>query len=146
MNVLVSIDFSEVSEEQLAIVGRMARGMKRSIYLVHVAEPEPDFIGFEPGPDVVRDQLAEEFRDEHRKIQAMADRLRDDGIDATALLLQGSIVETVLEKADELDARMIVVGSHGHGAAYDLLVGSVSRGIIRGATVPVLVVPARKDA
>lgn len=146
MNVLVSIDFSEVSERQLEVVARMAKGMKRDVYLLHVAEPEPDFIGFQPGPDVVRDQVAEEFREEHRAIQAMADRLREDDIEATALLVQGSIVETVLEKADELDATMIVVGSHGHGAAYDLLVGSVSRGIIRGAKVPVLVVPARKGA
>jgi nucleotide-binding universal stress UspA family protein len=37
-----------------------------------------------------------------------------------------------------------VVGSHGHGAAYDLLVGSISAGIIRKAEVPVVVVPAEK--
>ena len=35
---------------------------------------------------------------------------------------------------------MIVVGSHGHGALYHLLLGSVSEGIIRKTTCPVLVV------
>lgn len=143
MNVLVPIDFSRVSERQLEVVARMAKGMKRRVYLLHVAEPEPDFVGFEPGPDVVRDQVADEYHREHRRLQALAEELREEGIDATALLVRGSIVETVLEKADELDASMIVVGSHGHGATYDLVVGSASAGVIRKAKVPVLVVPAR---
>jgi len=143
VNVLVPVDFSEVSGPQLEVVARMAKGMKRRVYLLHVAEPEPDFVGFEPGPDVVRGQVAEEYHRAHRRLQAMAEDLREEGIDATALLVRGSIVETVLAKADELDATMIVVGSHGHGATYDLVVGSVSAGVIRKANVPVLVVPAR---
>ncbi len=32
-------------------------------------------------------------------------------------------------------------GSHGHGAAYDMVVGSVSNGFIRESKRPVLVVP-----
>jgi nucleotide-binding universal stress UspA family protein len=34
-----------------------------------------------------------------------------------------------------------VVGSHGHGSLYNLLVGSVAEGVIRHAGVPVVVVP-----
>ncbi|MFQ5747681.1 MAG: universal stress protein [Gemmatimonadota bacterium] len=143
MSVLVSVDFSEVSEKQLEIVGRMYEDRSRKVYLLHVAEPDPDFVGFEAGPNVVRDQIAEVFHREHRQLQEMAERLRKRGADATALLVQGSIVETVLAEAERIGAALIVVGSHGHGATYDLLVGSVSQGIIRKAKVPVLVVPAR---
>ncbi|MGL5938967.1 MAG: universal stress protein, partial [Waterburya sp.] len=39
---------------------------------------------------------------------------------------------------------MIVLGSHGHGAVYRTLVGSVSEGIIHKASCPVLIVPAKK--
>jgi nucleotide-binding universal stress UspA family protein len=49
----------------------------------------------------------------------------------------------ILAQADQLQADLIVVGSHGHGATYDLLVGSISSGVIRKSKVPVLVVPAR---
>ena len=45
--------------------------------------------------------------------------------------------------ADELAADVIVVGSHGRGKLFDLVVGSVSAGVIRKSQVPVLVVPAR---
>lgn len=145
MNVVVAMDFSAVSEKQLKAIARLAHE-DRHIYLLHVAEPEPDFVGFEAGPDVVRDQMAEQFHREHEQIQAMAQRLRDEGRKATALLVQGPTVETILGQAARLDADLIVVGSHGHGAVFDMLVGSISSEVIRRSTVPVLVVPARDSA
>ena len=142
MNAVVALDFSAVSEQQLAVIGRLTR-QDRHIYLLHVAEPNPDFVGFDAGPDVVRDQMAEQFHREHEQIQAMAQLLRDDGHDATALLVQGPTVDTILAQAEKLDADLIVVGSHGHGAVFDMLVGSISAEVIRRSTIPVLVVPAR---
>jgi len=145
MNAVVAMDFSAVSEKQMKAIARLAHE-DRHFYLLHVAEPEPDFVGFETGPDVVRDQMAEQFHREHEQIQAMAQRLRDDGREATALLVQGPTVDTILGQAERLEADLIVVGSHGHGAVYDMLVGSISSEVIRRSTVPVLVVPARDPA
>jgi nucleotide-binding universal stress UspA family protein len=71
--------------------------------------------------------------------------LRQAGIDATALLIQGPIVETTLKEAERLKAEMLIVGSHGYGAVYDLLVGSISRGILKHSKIPVLVVPVQDD-
>jgi len=62
----------------------------------------------------------------------------------TALLLQGPTVETIISEAGRLPASLIVLGSHGHGRIYDVLVGSVSEGIVRASKVPVLLVPARR--
>ena len=142
MNALVAIDFSAVSEQQLAVVRRLAAA-DRHIFLIHVAEPEPDFVGFDTGPDVVRHQIAEEFQREHDEIQAMSKRLRDAGLEATAYLVQGPTVDTILRQAEKLEADLIVVGSHGHGAVFDMLVGSISSEVIRRSSIPVLVVPAR---
>ena len=63
------------------------------------------------------------------------------------LHIQGPIVEKILHEAGEQQADMIVIGSHGHGALYDLLVGTVTQGVIKSATCPVVVVPApaKKD-
>ena len=52
MSLLVALDFSDVTEEQLVIVARLA-APNRQIYLLHVAEPEPSFVGFDAGPDQV---------------------------------------------------------------------------------------------
>lgn len=145
MNILVALDLSEASERVLAAAKRVAEATGAAVTVLHCAEPDPDFIGYEAGPDVVRDQVAEEFRREHRAVQAHAELLRAAGIDATALLLQGPTVDTTLAEANKLGAELIVVGSHGHGALYDVLVGSYSQGILRKSPVPVLVVPTRRE-
>ena len=143
MKVLVAIDFSPVTERMMKAAERLGRATSAEVWLLHVAEPEPDFVGYDAGPGAVRDQVAAELHDEHRQIQALAGRLRDAGIEATALCVQGPIVDTVLEHADRLGADLIVTGSHGHGAVYHLLVGSISEGLVARSTRPVLVVPAR---
>jgi nucleotide-binding universal stress UspA family protein len=142
MSLLVALDFTDVTDAQILIVARLA-APNREIYLLHVAEPDPSFVGFDAGPDEVRDQVAREFHEEHARIQAMADRLREAGFDAKALLVQGPTVATILAEADKLNAEAIVVGSHGHGKLYDFAVGSVSSEVIRKSKVPVLVVPSK---
>ena len=142
MSLLVAVDFSAVADDQLEIVGRLARP-NREIYLLHVAEPDPSFVGYEAGPDEVRHDVAVEFQREHDELHALADRLREQGHEVTALMIQGPTVKTILEQADKLEAEVIVVGSHGRGKLFDVVVGSVSAGVIRKASVPVLVVPTR---
>jgi nucleotide-binding universal stress UspA family protein len=143
MSILVAVDLSPASEKVVKAAGRIAKLTGAAVYILHAAEPEPDFVGYDASPEVVRTQVAQEFRREHRSVQALAEKLRNDDIDATALLVRGPTVETTLKEADNLEAELIVVGTHGHGAVYDVLVGSYSAGIIRKSTLPVLVVPIR---
>ena len=51
-----------------------------------------------------------------------------------------SPVAGILGEAERFQADVIVVGWRGHGAVRRLLMGSVSRGVVRGATCAVLVV------
>jgi nucleotide-binding universal stress UspA family protein len=145
MNILVAVDLSPASAKVVEAAGRVAKLTGAKVYILHAAEPEPDFVGYDAGPEVVRTQVAREMRREHRDVQALADKLRGDGLDATALLIQGPTVVTTLKEADNLDAELIVVGTHGHGAVYDVLIGSYSAGIIRKSKLPVLVVPIRNS-
>lgn len=55
-------------------------------------------------------------------------------------VLDGAPVEGILGEAERFRADVIVVGWRGHGAVRRLLIGSVSRGIVRGAKGAVLVV------
>lgn len=145
MSILVAVDLSPASEKVVEAAGRVAKLTGASVYVLHAAEPEPDFVGYDAGPEVVRTQVAHELRREHREVQALAEKLRNNDIDATALLVRGPTVETTLKEAKNLKAELIVVGTHGHGAVYDVLIGSYSAGIIRRSTLPVLVVPIRDN-
>jgi nucleotide-binding universal stress UspA family protein len=145
MNLLVAVDFSPVTDRVIDTAAALAHDCGGMITLLHVARPEPDFVGYEAGPQSVRDQVATEFRTQRRTLQEHADRLRAVGIDATPMVVQGAIAETILEQAGRAGAGLIVVGTHGRGAVMDLLVGSVSEGVIRRSPVPVVVVPPQRE-
>jgi nucleotide-binding universal stress UspA family protein len=61
--------------------------------------------------------------------------------DVEVEILDKAPVKGILGEAERFTADVIVVGWRGHGAVRRLLMGSVSRGIVRGSTCAVLVVP-----
>lgn len=143
--ILVPIDFSPVTSEVLKIATSLAKTFHSHLWLIHVAAPDPDFVGFEPGPQVVRDQIANDFHKKHQLLQDLAEDLKTQQIKVTPLFIQGPTVETLLNKANEFKADLVVLASHGHSALYRLLLGSVSEGVLRGSSCPVLIVPAQSN-
>ncbi|NEO99816.1 MAG: universal stress protein [Symploca sp. SIO2E9] len=142
-NILAAIDFSEITSAVIAQAELLAEATKSKLWLIHIASPNPDFIGYKTGPQTERNYLARKFHNQHRQLQEWAQQLRQKGIDAVALMIQGPTIETILEQARKLAADLIVVGSHGHRGFYKVLVGSVSEGLLRQANCPVLIVPVR---
>jgi len=140
---VVAVDLSDVSRKILDAVRALPGQPDRRVFVIHVAEPDPDFVGWEAGPGVVREQMAEQFQRQRREVESFAAELRAAGVEAAGLVVQGPTVATILDEAERRGADLLVVGSHGHGTAYDLVVGSVSAGVIRKATIPVLVIPDR---
>jgi nucleotide-binding universal stress UspA family protein len=141
--IVAAIDFSPVSQDVIARSAAIARAFSAELILLHVSAPDPDFVGYAAGPQSVRDLRAAELRDEHRTLRERARALKQDGIDAQAFLIPGPTIDTIIEKSQDLSADLIVVGSHGRGALYRALLGSVSEGVLRKAPCPVLVIPSQ---
>jgi len=144
MKILACVDLSDSTKIIVKKIKKLAKRLSAKVWLLHNALPEPDKVEFKVDPIAARKSLAKRFHLEHRQMQKLAKRLRKAEIDTTALLVHGATVETILKEAADLDVDMIVVGSHGHGAMYQLLVGSVSEGVLHKSQVPVLVVPTHK--
>ena len=74
----------------------------------------------------------------------------DDASDAvasgapTTLLLDGPAAATLIAQSAELD--LLVAGSRGYGPVRRVLVGSVSRALVREASCPIVVVPRPGEA
>jgi len=62
------------------------------------------------------------------------------GVTVKGEILQGNITEAILAYAKKNDIDMIAVGTKGHGALEELLMGSVTRGLVSLAHIPVFVV------
>ena len=140
--VLALVDFSDVTGKVVDEAAAMARALGDRLVILHVAAPDPDFVGYEVGPQSVRDSMASHFHEEHQKLGVLEKGAAKAGGAVEALLVQGPTVEKALQMAERLCATHIVLGSHGHGALRKLLVGSVTEGVLRGAGCPVVVVPS----
>lgn len=140
-NILVAVDFNDAVGDLLGYAEGLAEKFGAKVWVLHVAEPEPDFVGYEPGPQYIRDFKAEEFRKEHRNLQMYCDNFLSDNIEKEALLIQGSTVEAVLKEAQKLESDLLIVGTHKHSFLYNLLKESVSLELLKKADIPMLTVP-----
>jgi nucleotide-binding universal stress UspA family protein len=71
---------------------------------------------------------------------AAADVARTHEVPFELRLVSGFDHETILAVADEIDAKLIAIGSNRHGALGTVYFGSVSKEVLRRARRPVLVV------
>ena len=145
MNILVAVDLSGASQKILHYVKTLALDLSAKVWLLYAEKPDLGFVGFGPGrPQSELDQVTDKFEKKRKELQNEADKLQNFGIDTESLLVQGAAVEVILDEASKLNIDLIVVGSHGHGAVYHLVVGSVSEGVLHRSSCPVLVVPTHE--
>ncbi|WP_178987306.1 universal stress protein [Winogradskyella schleiferi] len=140
-NILVTIDLK--GNEQLLIdqASKLAEKFEAKVWIIHIAAPDPDFVGYSVGPQYIRDNLATELRKEHRLLQNYSVQLEKKGIESEGLLVQGPTLEMILEEADKLKIDLIISGYQDHGFFYKALYGSVSNSLIKESNIPVLIVP-----
>lgn len=95
--------------------------------------------------------IVTEFTEAERKrvrelLASLKDRAEAAQISCTTIEADGFPVDEICQQARTFDAQLIVVGSHGWGAARRLFSGSVSTGLVHSAPCPVLVVRSAKHA
>lgn len=144
-NILVAVDFNDAVGELLGYAEGFAEKFGAKIWVVHVAAPDPDFVGYEPGPQYIRDFKAEDFREEHRNLQSICKTFLSPEVENEALLIQGSTVETVLQEAQKLNSDLLIVGTHKHSFLHNLLQESVSLELLKKSNIPLLAVPINED-
>lgn len=144
-NILVGIDFDDNSELLIQKAVELAEKFNAKIWLLHVAAPEPDFVGYGVGPQYIRDSRAEELKDEHKKLFTWAEELEKRGLEAEGLLVSGVTAEEIIEKSRELAIDLIVAGYHDRSFLYNAFFGSTSSEIIKNSEIPVLIVPFGED-
>ena len=143
MKLLVAVDLSPITEIYIKKFSEINFISKSDIWLVHVVPPDPDFVGYEVGPQTERDFIAKKFQEKHRELQQLASKMKSKNMKVTPLLLQGPTVETIFDAAEKMNPDIIVTGSHGHGMMYNFFVGSISKEILGKSKRPVLIIPVR---
>jgi universal stress protein A len=134
--ILVAIDLSEDSAMIFQRACAVASGTTAQLHLIHVIEP----LSFAYGGDIPMDFSG--IQDEiYQQASQQLERFGTaNGVDAEHRhLVMGRPEVEIHALATEIDADLIVVGSHGrHGLA--LLMGSTANGVLHGAKRDVLAV------
>ena len=118
-----------------------AQKLGSKIWLLHIAAMSPDFVGYDTGPQYIRDNRADVLRKEHQLIQQYADQLRSKNVEAEGLLVQGAATETILKESAKLNIDLVIIGHHKHSTLYKIFVDDVDSEIISNSKVPVLIIP-----
>ncbi|MCB1853361.1 MAG: universal stress protein [Pseudomonadales bacterium] len=134
--ILVAIDLSEDSAMIFQRARSVAGSTAAELHLIHVIEP----LSFAYGGDIpmdfsgIQDEIYQQASQQLERFAAA------NSVDSTHRhLVMGRPEVEIHALATELDADLIVVGSHGrHGLA--LLMGSTANGVVHGAKRDVLAV------
>jgi universal stress protein A len=133
---LLAIDLSDESEPVATRAGELAAAYGATLHIMHVIEP----LSFAYGGDIPMDfsGIQEEIQQQARQQLILFGEKNAVPAERQHIVLGRPEVE-IHAMADELEADLIVVGSHGrHGLA--LLMGSTANGVLHGANCDVLAV------
>jgi nucleotide-binding universal stress UspA family protein len=88
-----------------------------------------------PGDDAIIEQYLESK--EQQRCEPVVTALKANGVNATGMVVEGPTARGILDTAEELEADVIIVGSHGLGL-FEGLLGSTGTKVTRLAKRPVL--------
>ena len=137
---LAAVDFSDVTEAVYDTAAALAARLRAKVVVLNVSEPQLDYAGL-AAPQAYANLDEEVQKIVQARLDVAREKMETAGLEVFVEHQWGQVVTSILDRAQKWGAGMIVVGSHGHGAVYNLLVGSVAEGLIRHASLPVLVVP-----
>lgn len=139
MSILVPVDFSQGSERAVRQAEQLAVALGAPIELFH-AYQLPVFALPDSSVTVSPTYIADLTDRAQKELDRHRDALRERGVVASAKLLEGNPADAIVERANAIGARMIVLGTHGRSGFRRFLLGSTAERVVRTATVPVLTV------
>ena len=133
--VLCPIDFSEQSLAALEVALKVVQQNDAALYLLNVAPMTAGAAGFQPVP---MDAYPIVEKDKREQLEKLAQKRIPAAVRCKTIVTSGDPAEQVLETARDLDADLIVMGTHGRKGLGHLVLGSVAERIVRESPIPVL--------
>ncbi len=146
--ILCAVDLSPASDAVAAWGGLLAHAYGARVTLLFADWPEmPRYFTREQIPELVH---SDDLRRKplQAQLQALADKHLPQGVAYDMKIVDGHAVQAIRTEARNINADLIIFGSHGHSGAARLLMGSVAENLVRETDLPLLIVksppPARK--
>ncbi len=138
--ILTAIDFSENSELAFDYAVTMATQFNSELTIMHVINEPVDLRGFYV-PHISFEQLEKEIEEGAAKMMETFCSTKLGGFsNYKSVIVSGIPYEEITRKAVEIDASMIILGTHGRTGLDHLLFGSTAERVVRSASCPVMTI------
>lgn len=147
--IFVPVDCTSAKQAMLEEAIRLAKFCHgASIRLVHVLDlASIETVKVEVIGTTAEETIEEDVRKSaYRVLNESIQKAREAGLTPESVLLEAKghdLAAAIQEDAKQWDADLIVMGTHGHGGLYHLVMGSVAEGVVRHASAPVMLVHSR---
>jgi len=130
MHILAATDFSTRSNRALRQAGLLAQPERAQLHIVHVVDD-----------DQPEELVRLEKREAERVLNEQAGSMPElSGVQAQLMVVTGDPFDGILKTAAEVNADLIVMGSHRKQLLLDIFVGTTIERVIRKGSFPVLMV------
>lgn len=142
---LVPLDGSPIAESVFPLVEELAKDCKAKVVAMQAVPPLTAYPGFEGfAPTAMGEVLEDMQARSHKYLADIVARLKDRGLEAEALSSTAMPVEAILAAADEANADLIAIATHGRSGLGRVVLGSVADSVIRRSHRPCLVIHAKE--
>lgn len=139
--ILIAVDNSTCAEKAAKAGYEMASKFNAEVALLNIIEPMPTNVGadFTLAP-VFLEMYDNSQENSHILLKEMENKY-GNGIATTYLSTMDTASHGIIQQAEQWNAELIVIGTHGRTGINHLLMGSVAESVARKSSCPVLIVP-----
>ncbi|HEY5464324.1 MAG TPA: universal stress protein [Hanamia sp.] len=152
--ILIAIDYNPTAKNIAEAGYSLAKSMNAEITLLHVVADYTYYSSLDYSPIMGFDsfsnlgvlqtntviELQNAAQDYLGKIKEF---LKDDTI--KTMIKDGDSGDAILEAVKELNADIIVMGTHSRRGLEKILMGSVAEKVLRRSTIPLFIIPVKKE-
>lgn len=140
--VLIPIDGSQYSLESIRLFKELELADSSELHLLNVQTISLPYESYHRLAD--KDRVLDYLEEEGQNILNQAAELLE-GIEFTSSIRFGDAIAEILSYAEEIDASLIMVGSHGKSPLSSFILGSVTSKLLSYSKIPVLVSKMEKE-
>jgi nucleotide-binding universal stress UspA family protein len=152
-NILIALDYDPTAQKVAEIGFSLAEHKDAAITLLHVIadptyyastmyDPIMGFGGY-MDMDLLRPDIMEELKSKSQDfLEKTKQHLKNDTINT--MVKEGSIAASILDVAKEINADIIVMGTHSRRWLENIILGSITEYVLHRTTVPLFIIPTKK--
>ena len=136
--IIVPVDFSEHSEYALEAASNIARKYNSELIVLHMLELSNAILT--SGSTAINDEAVFYLKLAEQRFETFLDKPYLEGLNVIPIVKHFKVWDEVNAIANEYNANLIVMGSHGVSGIKEVLVGSNTEKVVRHSDIPVLVI------